>query len=228
MGKGRDKRRKLKARQAPALTRVNAGDAFTLEDVRAAVKTLEQANTHPDANGDYIRMPLLSQATVDKIAAAAAREDLFTPELAAAAMAMGPTPEGALIVSPQASKRCEVTELQLQDFTKVNHYGLTHSGYRATVSDGDLARITALACEGAVWQRHWGIQIDKHGRVVEMKAPHTAPPCYAWLGDYNTGIITNEVVRAMADSLKDQGAMEPGKSLPRYVMGEDGRLSPVN
>ena len=121
-----------------------------------------------------------------------------------------------------------MTELQLQDFTKVNHYGLTHSGYRATVSDGDLARITALACEGAVWQRHWGIQIDKHGRVVEMKAPHTAPPCYAWLGDYNTGIITNEVVRAMADSLKEQGAMEPGKALPQYVMDEDGRLNPVN
>lgn len=115
-----------------------------------------------------------------------------------------------------------MTEVQLGECTKVNQYGLTHSQYHATVSDGDMARIVALACEGTVWQRRWGIELDGRGRVAEMAAPHLPPPPLAWLGDYNTGVITPESARAIGEAVRRGGVVGA------CVLGEDGEVHAVH
>ena len=115
-----------------------------------------------------------------------------------------------------------MNEVRLGECVKVDQWGLRRPRYHATVSEGDVSRIVALACEGRVWARQWGLGLDADGRMAELLCPHHPPPMYAWLGDYHTGIITAEGVRAMRDSIRGS---EP---CDRYVLGEDGRLNPLN
>lgn len=78
-----------------------------------------------------------------------------------------------------------------------DRYGLRRSSYYVSESGKHLAQVVALACEGPVWQRTWGIGVGPDGKPVEVRAPHVPPPPGAWMGDYSIPGVTKDMVDTM-------------------------------
>lgn len=122
-------------------------------------------------------------------------------------------------------------DLKLSECARVTHYGLEHSReggrYYASQADGHAAMIVALACEGVVWNRLWGLQLDAQGKVVEFMAPSKGPPTFAWLGDPNRGSFTAAEVSRIDESVRRQLAVAEAAH-GSYVLGDDGELHPLH
>lgn len=107
-----------------------------------------------------------------------------------------------------------------------DRYGLRRSGYYVTASGKHLAQVVALACEGPVWQRTWGIGIGPNGVPVEVMAPHVPPPPGAWMGDYSIPGVTKEMVDGMMrDAMSGNHFPSPDGT---WMLGEDFRVSTPN
>ena len=117
-------------------------------------------------------------------------------------------------------------ELKLEECLRVQRYGLARSQYRATSSDAHMAMVVALACEGVVWTRLWGLQLDAQGKVVQFMAPSRRPPTFAWMGDLNRGQFTPDEVELMDASVRRELATSDHAG--PFVLGDDGELRPLH
>lgn len=88
-------------------------------------------------------------------------------------------------------------------------FGLLRSRFFVDHAGKHIAQVVALACEGPVWQRTWGLQISDTGKPVELRAPHVPAPIGAWLGNYGIQGIDESVLEGLLTAIRNGAQPSP-------------------